>query len=90
MRSRNKDPRSQELVVGQFILPIQFLVRTEVKEVKFEVRVVQTYANDIEVDAQSKSEALEKAKVIFESPSDDFFSCSAINHVKTEFHIIKK
>ena len=30
---------------------------------KFEVRVVQTYANDIEVDAQSKRVKAEKAKV---------------------------
>lgn len=61
---------------------------------KYKVQLIQTYTFEYEVEAENRVQAEVKAREIYENSyedyknGDDFFSPSAMSHVKDTFKIV--
>lgn len=61
---------------------------------KYKVQLIQTYMFEYEVEAENRMQAEAKAREIYENSDedykngDDFFSPSAMSHVKDVFKIV--
>ena len=59
---------------------------------KYKVQLIQTYAFEYEVEAENRVQAEVKAREIYKNSDykngDDFFSPSAMSHVKDIFKIV--
>lgn len=57
---------------------------------KYNVKLIETYAFDFEVEAKNRVEAGEKAREYIDNCEDDFFACSAASYVQGVLKIIPK